>query len=388
MQPFVFHNPTKIIFGANTAGKLGKIAASYGKKGLLVYGRDSIKRTGVYAQVVAALRAAGVAWVEHGGVKSNPVLTHVQAGVALAKTEQVDVIIAVGGGSVLDESKAIAAGAVYDGDVWDFFCDQAQVQAALPLVTLLTLAATGSEMNSGGVVTNEATQQKFNIGSPHLFPKVSILDPTLTYSVPLDYTAYSAVDAISHLLEGYFTSADTATPLQDRFVEGLVQTIIESTEQILLKPDDAEARATMMWAATWALNGLSTAGIGLYGFPNHMIEHSLSALYDIAHGAGLAIVMPAWMAYTAERQPAKFVQFAQRVFGCSGTDERQVAQDGVAALKQWFAKIGSPVTLAQADVPREDISAIAANATMLAQKWGMQDYSAEVISAILQRCQD
>ncbi len=386
MQSFVFHNPTKIIFGAKTVGKVGKSAASYGKKGLLVYGRDSIKRTGVYAQVTEALRAAGVEWVDHGGVKSNPVLTHVQAGVNLAKAERVDVVIAVGGGSVLDESKAIAAGALYPGDVWDFFSDKAQVQDALPLVTVLTLAATGSEMNSGGVVTNEATQQKFNIGSPHLFPKVSILDPTLTYSVPLDYTAYSAVDAISHLLEGYFTSADTATALQDRFVEGLVQTIIESTEQILIKPDDAEARATMMWAATWALNGLSTAGIGLYAFPNHMIEHSLSALYDIAHGAGLAIVMPAWMSYTAERQPAKFAQFAQRVFGCSGADEQQVAQDGVAALKQWFAKIGSPVTLEQADVPRSDIPAIAANATMLAQKWGLQDYSAEVISTILQRC--
>jgi hypothetical protein len=241
-------------------------------------------------------------------------------------------------------------------------------------------------MNSGGVVTNEATQQKFNIGSPHLFPKVSILDPTLTYSVPLDYTAYSAVDAISHLLEGYFTSADAATALQDRFVEGLVQTIIESTEKILLKPDDADARATMMWAATWALNGLSTAGIGVYSFPNHMIEHSLSALYDVAHGAGLAIVMPAWMAYSAERQPAKFAQFAQRVFGCSAADEQQLAQAGVAALKQWFAKIGSPVTLAQANVPQSDIPAIADNATMLAQKWGLHEYDAAVISTILQRC--
>ncbi|MDY0189551.1 MAG: iron-containing alcohol dehydrogenase [Desulfuromonas sp.] len=386
MQSFVFHNPTKIVFGANTASQVGKNAARYGKKGLLVYGRDSIKRTGVHAQVTTALNAAGVKVVEHGGVKSNPVLSHVQAGIELAKAEQVDVIIAVGGGSVLDESKAIAAGAMYSGDVWDFFCDKAQVQQALPLVTVLTLAATGSEMNSGGVVTNEATQQKFNIGSPHLFPKVSILDPTLTYSVPLDYTAYSAVDAISHLLEGYFTSADTATALQDRFVEGLVQTIIESTEKILLKPDDADARATMMWAATWALNGLSTAGIGVYSFPNHMIEHSLSALYDVAHGAGLAIVMPAWMAYSAERQPAKFAQFAQRVFGCSAADEQQLAQAGVAALKQWFAKIGSPVTLAQANVPQSDIPAIADNATMLAQKWGLHEYDAAVISTILQRC--
>lgn len=386
MQPFIFHNPTKIVFGPNMVNKVGKSTASYGKKALLVYGQNSIKRSGVYAQVTASLQAAGVSWIDHAGVKSNPVLSHVNAGITLAKQQQVDVVVAVGGGSVLDEAKAICAGAKTDGDVWDFFCDKAQIKDALPLVTVLTLAATGSEMNSGGVVTNEATQQKFNLGSPHLFPKVSILDPCLTYTVPLDYTAYSAVDAISHLIEGYFTSNDAATPLQDRFVEGLIQTIIESTEQILLQPDHPEARATMMWAATWALNGLSTAGIGVYGFPNHMIEHSLSALYDIAHGAGLSIVMPGWMAYKAEQQPAKFAQFAERVFGCDEGDELARAQAGIVALKGWFAKIDSPVTLETGGVPEGDIPAIADNATMLAQKWGLTEYSSDVIASILQRC--
>lgn len=386
MQPFIFHNPTKIVFGPNTVNKVGKSAAGYGKKALLVFGQNSIKRTGVYDQVTSSLQAAGVSWIDHAGVKSNPVLSHVNAGIALAKQHQVDVVVAVGGGSVLDEAKAICAGALTDGDVWDFFCDKAQIEQALPLVTVLTLAATGSEMNSGGVVTNEETQQKFNLGSPHLFPKVSILDPCLTYTVPLDYTAYSAVDAISHLIEGYFTSEDPSTPLQDRFVEGLIQTIIESTEQILVQPDHPDARATMMWAATWALNGLSTAGIGVYGFPNHMIEHSLSALYDVAHGAGLSIVIPGWMAYKAEQQPAKFAQFAQRVFGCSEGDEQAQAQAGIVALKEWFAKIGSPVTLEAGGVPEDDIGAIADNATMLAEKWGLTEYSSDVIASILQRC--
>ncbi|MCD6525690.1 MAG: iron-containing alcohol dehydrogenase [Desulfuromonas sp.] len=386
MQPFVFHNPTKIVFGPQMVKKVGKSTAGYGSKALLVYGQSSIKRTGVYDQVTASLQQAGVSWVEHGGVKSNPVLGHVRTGVALAKAEQVDVIVAVGGGSVLDASKSIAAGAKTDGDVWDFFIDQAQVREALPLITVLTLAATGSEMNSGGVVTNEQTKQKFNIGSPLLFPKVSILDPCLTYSVPADYTAYSAVDAISHLIEGYFTSADSATPLQDRFVEGLIKTIIECTEQILDQPDHADARATMMWAATWALNGLSTAGIGVYGFPNHMIEHSLSALYDVAHGAGLSIVMPGWMTYKAQQHPAKFAQFANRVFGCSGGSEQERALYAAEALKQWFRKIGSPVTLAEAKIPEQDIPAIADNATMLAQKWGLNEYNAEVIAAILKHC--
>ncbi|MEA3465456.1 MAG: iron-containing alcohol dehydrogenase [Thermodesulfobacteriota bacterium] len=386
MQPFVFHNPTKIVFGSQMVKKVGKNTAAYGKKALLVYGQNSIKRSGVYDQVTASLSVAGVSWVEHAGVKSNPVLSHVRAGVALAKAEQVDVIVAVGGGSVLDEAKTIAAGAMTDGDVWDFFNDKAYVKQALPLITVLTLAATGSEMNNGGVITNEDTQQKFNIGSPQLFPKVSILDPCLTYTVPADYNAYSGVDAISHLLEGYFTSADQVTPLQDRFVEGLIKTIMQSTEQILAEPDHAEARATMMWAATLALNGLSTAGIGGYGFPNHMIEHSLSALYDVAHGAGLSIVMPGWMAYKAQQQPAKFAQFVSEVFGCSGGSEQERALYAAEALKQWFRKIGSPVTLAEEKISAQDIPAIADNATMLAQKWGLKEYNAEVIADILQRC--
>ncbi|EAT15262.1 iron-containing alcohol dehydrogenase [Desulfuromonas acetoxidans] len=385
MQPFVFHNPTEIVFGVDTADKVGKYAARQGGKALLVYGRNSIKTTGLYDRVTASLQAAGLSWVDHGGVKSNPVLSHVREGVAVAKREQVDVVVAVGGGSVLDESKAIAAGALCDHDVWEFFL-QAKVEKALPLVTVLTLAATGSEMNSGGVVTNENTAQKFNIGSPLLFPKTSILDPALTYTVPADYTAYSAVDAISHIIEGYFTSNDQATPLQDRFVEGLVKTIMESTEQILQQPDHADARATMMWSATWALNGLSTAGIGLYQFPNHMIEHSLSAMYDIAHGAGLSIVIPGWMDYAATQNPAKFAQFARRVFDCELSDDLECARYGIEALKTWFHSIGSPVSLAQGNIPDEEIGAIADNAVMLARKWGLKAYTAEVIADILSRC--
>ena len=386
MQPFVFHNPTKIIFGAGNVEKVGKTTAQYGKKALLVYGQQSLKSSGIFARIAESLQQAGVSFVEFGGVKSNPVLEHTYAGIQLAKAEQVDVILAAGGGSVLDEAKAIAAGAMTDGDVWDFFIDKARVEQALPLVTVLTLAATGSEMNSGGVVTNEATQQKFNIGSPHLFPKVSILDPELTYTVPADYSAYSGVDAISHLIEGYFTSTDTQTPLQDRFVEGTVRTIMECTENILRRPDDPDARATMMWASTWALNGLSTAGIGVYGMPSHMIEHSLSAMYDIAHGAGLSIVIPGWMAYQAEKNPAKFAQFANRVFNCSGGSSAERGVYAGEALKEWFRKIGSPVELSEGNIPVEDIPAIAENATMLARKWRLDAYTTPVITDILERC--
>ena len=384
MQSFTFWNPTKIVFGKDTAGQVGKQAAKFGQKVLMVYGQSSIKKTGVYDLVKKSLEASSLQIVEFAGVKSNPVLSHVREGVKLAKEQQVDLIVAVGGGSVIDESKAIAAGARTDGDVWDFFIDKATVNDALPIVTVLTLAATASEMNSGGVVTNEEIGQKFNIGSPLLFPKVSVLDPTLTYTVPANYTAYSGVDAICHLLEGYFTAADPNTPLQDRLVESLVKTVMESTDRILVNPRDYEARATMMWSATLALNGLTPAGIGPFGFPNHMIEHSLSALYDIPHGAGLSIVLPAWMSYTASRTPARFARFGREVFGIIEPDDQKAAVKGTAALKDWFERIDSPTTLSAANISTADIPKIAANAVMLAKKWRLDDYTEEVIGEILQ----
>jgi hypothetical protein len=387
MRNFTFWNPTKIIFGEGTIPQIGEETRRYGKKVLLVYGKSSIKKNGVYDVVVNSLRQAGLVIVEFSGVQPNPVLTHLNEGIALAKRERVDVIVAVGGGSVLDESKAITAGARSEGDVWDFFLGIREVRDALPLLAVLTLAATGSEMNNGGVITNEATQQKFNISSPLLFPKVSILDPTVTYTVPRNHTANGAVDAISHLIEGYFTASDPWTPIQDRYVESLILSIMESADRILANPADAQGRATMMWAATLALNGLPIAGIGPCGFPNHMIEHSLSALYDIAHGAGLSIVIPGWMKYASQKNPAKFAQFARRVFSIA--DEKSLeptAAKGIDALKSWFKKIGNPVSLADANIPATEIDRIAENATMLAKKWGLTDYTKEEIAKVLTLC--
>ena len=288
---------------------------------------------------------------------------------------------------MIDESKSIAAGAKDNGEVWDFFNGKREVQDALPLLTILTLAATGSEMNCGGVITNEETKQKFNINSPFLFPKVSILDPTNTFSVNKAYTAYGAVDAISHLIEGYFTSGDNWTPIQDRYVEGLIISIMLSADKIMENPNDYQGRASLMWAATLALNGLPTAGIGNYGFPNHMIEHSLSALYDVAHGAGLAIVIPGWMKYASKKNPAKFAQFAKRVFHIVIDDTADgTALKGIDALKAWFKRIGCPVSLADVNIPEGDIDKIAENATMLANRWGLVDYTKEEIAKVLTLC--
>ncbi len=386
MQNFVLHNTTKIIFGRDIIRQIGPETAAFGKKALLVYGKSNIKKSGMYDQVMTSLNETGVTVVEHGGVKSNPVLSHVRTGIECAKQNKVDVVVAVGGGSVLDSAKAIAAGAVVDHDVWKFFIGKKSVKNALPLTTVLTLAASGSEMNGGMVVTNEETNQKYGVGNKNLNPRVSILDPTATFTVPPDYTAYGAVDAIAHILEYYFTGQDPETPVQDRFMEGLVINIMESCNRVLADPKNFNARADLMWCATLALNGWTGAGLGMVGFPMHMIEHSLSALYDVPHGAGLSVVVPGWMTYQAQQNPGKLAQFTERVFNITTGSPSDKAAEGVKSLKNWFDNINSPTSLAMLGVPDLDIPVIAENGLGLAKIWRLREYNQERIESILKLC--
>jgi alcohol dehydrogenase YqhD (iron-dependent ADH family) len=386
MKNFVFHNPTKILFGKETIPSIGPETAAFGKKALLIYGQGSIKKNTIYDQVTKSLRDAGISIIEHSGVQSNPVLSHVHQGINLARENKVDVIVAAGGGSVIDSAKAIAAGALVKHDVWKFFTGKKSVKDALPLTCVLTLAASGSEMNSGMVVTNEETNQKFGFANKHLYPKVSILDPAATFSVSPDYTAYGAVDAIAHVLEFYFTNQEPYTPVQDHFMEGLIKSCMDSCNRVLLDLEDYDARADLMWAATLALNGLTGAGLGKVGFPMHMIEHSLSALYNVAHGAGLSAVITGWMIYQTPRTPKKFAQFAEQVFGISEGIQEKKAAEGIQALISWFNKIKSPTSLADLNIPVQDIPKIAENAVGLAKIWGMPDYTAEKIKEVLKLC--
>lgn len=381
MQNFIFHNPTKIIFGRGTAPQIGPETAALGRRALLVYGRESVKKSGLHGQVMNALAQAGVAVIEHGGVSSNPVLSHVRAGIAKVREQQLNVIVAIGGGSVIDTAKAIAAGSAADGDVWDFFIGKNVITAALPITTVLTLAAAGSEMNAGMVITNEAADEKFAATSAQLYPKVSILDPELTSTVPPTYTAYGAADAIAHVLEFYMTNTDDDAPVQMDFMEGLIRNVIASCERCLADPCDFGGRAALMWSATLALNGLTGAGLGGTAFPMHMIEHSLSALYNVPHGAGLAVVVPAWLRWRLRRNPARAARLGQQVFGLAPD-----AEQAVNALRGWFSKIGCPVSLAELNIPEADIPKIAANAHALARIWRLKDYTPEVIADILALC--
>jgi hypothetical protein len=377
MFDFTFHNPTKIIFGAGKESLIGSELKAAGiTRVLLVYGRNSVVKSGLLDRVLASLKGENIGCTQFGGVVSNPVLSHTKEGVALAKRDKVEAILAVGGGSVLDEAKAIAVGALSDSDVWQFFVGT-EVERALPVFTILTIAATGSEMNGNSVVTNAETKQKYNISSPHVYPKVSILNPELTHSVPLNYTAYSAVDAIAHVIEGYFTK-QPGTHLQDRLVEGIIKTVIETTDLIMAEPSHAKARGSFMWAATLALNGLTPAGIGGYSFPNHMIEHAMSGIYNIPHGAGLSIVMPAWMKWYLPKNPSQFARFAKEIFGLDS------GKAGIKALEQWFVAIKSPVRLGEVGIPATDIGMIAENAEGLAKQWGIVElYPRETIGEIL-----
>ncbi|MDP6547019.1 MAG: iron-containing alcohol dehydrogenase [Phycisphaerae bacterium] len=389
MKDFVFHNPTKIIFGEGTISQLGAEARAHGKKALLVYGMGSVKKNGVYDQAVASLQEAGMEIVEFSGVKSNPLMSYARKGVELAKSEGVDVVVAVGGGSVIDTSKSICAGAVTDTDILEFFVFTSTVETALPLLTVLTIPAAGSEMNGGMVLTNDETLDKLGTCNyAPLYPKVSILDPTVTYTIPACYTAFSAADSMSHLLEGYFTQTDEWSPIQDRYVEGLCKSIMEATDKTIADPNDYQGRATLMWAATMAFNDLASTGIGPICFPNHMLEHPLSAIYDVPHGAGLSIVMLAWMTYAGEKGNGRIARFARNVLDIEAADDETAAREGIEAFRKWLKQIGSCTSFVDVGIPESDIDQITERTVALANLWGMTEhgYNADTISEIYRMC--
>lgn len=378
MDSFTFYNPTTIDFGADKEKAIGQHLANAGiRKVLLTYGSERIKRDGLFDTVAKSLADKGIELVEFGGIVSNPVLSKVRDGIVAARANKVDAVLSVGGGSVLDSSKAIAAGTLYDGDVWDLFIGKGAIEAALPIFAILTLAATGSEMNSGGVVTNEATKEKFAINSVHCFPRVSVVNPKLMQSVSRDYLVYSAADIIAHSIEGYFTAA-VQPHFQSRLVEAVINTVIETTEILIENPSDQDARGQFAWAATQALNGLTYAGTSGFSYPNHMIEHSLSALFNVPHGAGLSVIIPAWMKWYHGRNPAQFKRFATNVFGVSTPEE------AIAALEKWFDKIGTPTRLKQLKITEADLPATIENVLGNARYFGIADlYTRDVVATIL-----
>lgn len=378
MQDFSFYNPTKIEFGKGKEKNIGSYMSEFGaKRTLVVYGSDRVKKSGLFEVAINSLKANNIEFTELGGVKSNPVLTKVRQGVKIAKEFKADSVLAIGGGSVLDSCKAIAAGAVYDGDVWDFFVNKS-ADKALMIFDIITLAATGSEMNRGGVVTNEETKEKFGCDGVALYPKVSVINPELQKTVSKDYLVYSASDIIAHSIEGYFT-ANTHPELIRAYIEANIKTVMKTTEILLKEPENYEARGDFAWAATMALNGLTYVGISGYSYPNHMIEHAMSAVTDCPHGAGLSVVMPAWMKFYKERNSKAFERFAKEIFGLNSAD------DGINALKAWFEKVGTPTKLSQVGVNEANLGEIIDLANSYTNSWGESEiYTKENLAKIFE----
>ena len=359
---FTFHNPTKIIFGAGNLSRLGEVAGEYGKKALIVTGGGSVRRSGAFDRAVESLKSAGIAWAECPGIEPNPRITSVARGADIARKEGCDMVIALGGGSVMDASKVISAAVLYDGDPWDMIRhgqDNVYVPTqALPVITVPTLAATGSETNCGAVITNAETKVKSFIQIPLLYPKAAIVDPELTVSVPKDQTAYGVCDLIIHVTESYFNGVEN-TPLQDRIAEGVILTAMEWGPKAIADGADLEARAQVQWAASVALIGWVQIGTGA-GYPVHMIEHTVSAYHDITHAAGLSIINPAWMRFAAKARPAKFAQFARRVMGVtSGSDELSCALAGIDRFEVFLKSIGCPTRFSELGIGGEMVETYA-----------------------------
>lgn len=364
MQNFTFYNPTKLIFGKDQLSQLQTEIPQYGTKVLVVYGGGSIKRNGLYDKVMAQLKEIGAEVFELAGVEPNPRISTVRKGVEICKNEGVDFLLAVGGGSVIDCTKAIAAGAKYDGDAWDLVIKKAFAEKALPFGTVLTLAATGSEMNAGSVITNWETNEKYGWGSPVTFPKFSILDPVNTFTVPRNQTVYGIVDMMSHVLEHYFHLEEN-TDFQDRMCESLLITIMEAAPKLLEDLESYEHRAAILYSGTMALNGI--LNMGYRGdWATHNIEHAVSAVYDIPHGGGLAILFPNWMKHNLNVKPERFKQLAVRVFNVdpAGKTDEETALEGIEKLREFWNSIGAPSRLADYDIDDSKIELMADKATV------------------------
>lgn len=355
MNNFNFYNPVKILFGKGKIAELSKNVPENARV-LLTYGGGSIFKNGVYDQVKAALNGFNI--IEFGGIEPNPRYETLMKAVDVVKAEKIDFLLSVGGGSVLDGTKFIAAAALYDGELaWNIAAKQISVSKALPLGAVLTLAATGSEMNSGGVITREATQEKFAFGSPVTFPKFSILDPTTTYSLPQSQVANGIVDAYVHVIEQYLTYP-LNTAVQDRFSEGILLTLIEEgPKAIKAETPDYDNRANLMWAATMALNGIITVG-GKSDWSTHMIGHELTAFHGIDHAVTLAIVLPGVMRLMKEKRREKLLQYASRVWNINEGAEEQRIESAIQRTEDFFRQVGIATRLGEHNVGQDTIDRI------------------------------
>lgn len=389
MNSFVYDIPVKVYFGENQLQHLGEELSKFGKRVLLTYGGGSIKKTGLYDTVMSEIEKNGLEVFELSGIEPNPRIESVRKGVRICKDEKIDVLLAVGGGSTLDATKFMAAGACVEHDPWDFLSEKwAPIEKALPVITVLTLAATGSEMDAGGVISNPETQDKIGRLAPPMLPKVSFLDPTLTYTVSPYQTACGAADMMSHIMEVYFNMEQDLYML-DCFMEGMMRTIIKYAPIAMREPENYEARANLMWTSSWAINGFVNGG-KQQAWSCHPMEHELSAIYDITHGLGLAILTPRWMEYCLDESTvSKYVQFGINVFGIYGQQEPMViARQSIEKLSEFlFGTLGLKRTFTEVGIRAEDFPVMARKACGNGVLPGFKPLAQEDVERIFEMCQ-
>ena len=363
MNNFEFYSPAHLVFGKGVENKVGEMLRGKCTKVLLHFGGGSVKKSGLYDRIAASLENAGIAYCVLGGVVPNPRLSLVYDGIDLCKKEGVDLILAVGGGSVIDSAKAIAMGVLYDGDVWDMYQTGKPIEKALPVVTVLTIPAAGSEASGDTVITNEEKQLKYGYGSNHLRPLMSFMNPELFYTLPANQVANGIADMMSHVFERYFTNT-THVELTDRLCEATLKTIIHNAHRVLDNPEDYDAWCEIGFAGTVAHNGLVGCGRD-QDWGCHNMEHELSAIYDVAHGAGLAVLTPAWMKYVYKDNIPMFVQFATQVMGVEGSfrEPEEIILEGIEKLRMFFLSIGQPATLAEMGIEEKDFELMAKKCT-------------------------
>ena len=354
MNDFRFYTPTRYIFGRDTEKEAGRMSAELlGRKVLLVYGEGSVIRSGLLKRVLSSLSESGVEFIEFGGIKPNPTDGPVRKGIEICRNQGVTGLLAVGGGSVIDTAKAIAIGTPYDGDFWDFYCGKAIGEKALPVGVVLTIPAAGSEGSGNSVITLEDGLKKISLRTEILRPQFALINPELTYTLPLYQTACGVVDMMAHIFERYFTPTQ-GVEVTDRISEGLLKAIMEEAPKILLDPTAYDPRANIMWAGTLAHNGICGTG-KQEDWVSHFMEHEISAIYGVAHGAGLAVMIPAYMTFMADHKPERVAMMARNVMGIDISDDREAALAGIKALKTFFRSLGMPVTFAELGIDNPDI---------------------------------
>ena len=388
MNSFVYNIPTKVYFGENQLGHLGEELRKFGRRVLLTYGGGSIKRNGLYDRVIEELHKADLEVFELSGIEPNPRIESVREGVKICKEQGIDVLLAVGGGSTIDATKFMAAGACVEHDAWEFFGANAKpINEALPIVTILTLSATGSEMDTGGVISNLATGDKLGRLAAPLLPRVSFLDPTLTYSVSKYQTACGAADIMSHIIEVYFNTQEDLFML-DCFMEGMLKTVVKYAPIAIAEPENYEARANIMWTSSWAINGFINGG-KRKAWSCHPMEHELSAVYDITHGLGLAILTPRWMKYCLDETTVdKYVQYGVNVFGIDPSlDKMEIAKRSITLTEEFlFEKLGLQRTFTEVGIKREDFKMMAQKACRYGDIKGFKTLTPADVEAIFEMC--